>query len=130
MHHWRRGEVAKAHNVQARNNSRNGVSIPLIVKSSVFASVSTKAVSKPTVAPVTAKRRKASCRITTAPASAAAPITRKTQSAASSDEFPVSKLAAAGSRTPNGEVNEWTRSPAVKVNPWPVARFLEARYVI
>ena len=52
---------------------------------------------------------------------------RKIHTAPSSEVLAVSTLAKAGSSTPSGEVKECTRSPAVKVSPWPVARFFDAR---
>jgi len=55
---------------------------------------------------------------------------RKIQSAPTSDVFKVSKLAAAGSNTPSGDVKVCSRSPTLKTKPLPVAKCLLARYVM
>ncbi len=89
----------------------NAVSIPLTVKSSDLASVTTNTARNTAAACGNPNRRDSARSSRVAPPSAPAHIRRKSQSAAGSLLLPVSRLAAAGSRTPSGEVNVWSLSP-------------------
>ena len=54
-------------------------------------------------------------------------IILNSQRTKSSEELTVIRFKNAGSKTPIGEVKEWTFCPTVKTRPFPVARFLLAR---
>ena len=104
--------------------------MPLVLKSTALASRARKAtVSHAALRPLPSRRAPANSSVA-APASAPAPINRKSQSAAWSDAPPVSPLARAGSNTPSGEVKLCTRSPGVNTRPWPCTRFLLLRKVM
>src|SRR5687768_6128703 len=109
----------------------NPVSIPLMVKSRLLESVQSHVTTRiPANTGDPGQRRTVTKSKVEAATNARQIMIRKIHSAATSDVLKVSKLAAAGSNTPNGDVKVCKRSPTLKTKPLPVAKCLLARYVM